>query len=1052
MLKKCLIKILTVLCCFAMAFSSVCIPASATVDQSEIKVTEAAERPFPDDVRVTWYRLNDLTSVEKKSDKLILRFNVNSNAYSMYLTFPEIGGFRLYSDDYSGFFEPEKLNKLTYSEAKTGTVISAGGNTKVKLRKTDGNWSLDIYNKTKLISRVSGKQLSVGFDKDGNLAKTRIENTIGSSETLTGLGQRLDQQVRNGTKSLLWNLDVYQHVHGTEVDYETDLSYTNVPILHSTNGYTLFFNSSYAIEADIGKADSEKYTLENYGNTMDFYFWTGKAEERFEGYLSLTGYNILPPKWAFSYWAGNSAKYWARANGGDYINELKNMMSAYDDMGTPINVMFVEGVIYKDPKVHSLLKKTDTKVIAWHDSGWGSSAVTSAFPGLSALETPIVKRLYNKVLGADTEHYIDFTDSRSLELIDYMQSKYLEYGTQGAMIDFADAVSVDTVFSNGKTGAEMHNLYSWYYQKTFKELYEKYWGDDYVLFSRAGYAGTQSFMTKFLGDEGETFYGLQKSLTAGLNLSLSGFSIWGSDMGGHGQGKSPSEDTYRRWMQWSAFNPLFRSHGDETRVASDFSEPAAKSFKKYYWLRENLVNAIYSSAIEGSRSASVMATPLSLAFPEQSKLAKSEGEYMFCDDILVAPITTENAISNTVLLPEDNWTDFWTGANIKGGSEIKTRASEDTISLYLKAGSVIPVELSQDLALCENMQEGRVDGLLISPATGHRDITFNKDEKTVIKYSSDRPSTGVTKITNTSGTSVRAVVAKGISASSIKVDGKALNELDEVFADGNEGYTVDHVGNTTTVWLPESWETLEITNGGGISRNLALNKDVSSVGSTKTNSIANITDENPENSWLMLKGKSDFELDLGEVKEISEIQLTWGINYANSYTVEVSEDGSDYTVAAQVTDGLGDEEVIKLDKVYKAQYIRFSDFNSAQSTFPTVADLRVYGTEMDYVGICDITGNISVSKTTEEDAFSDFEDGTYYAPDEEYYDTDKDSDEGDAEESSWLKKIVRRKLISSGLAWWIILIIIIAAVAVIAAGIVIFIIIRRKKKNAKIQQ
>ena len=36
--------------------------------------------------------------------------------------------------------------------------------------------------------------------------------------------------------------------------------------------------------------------------------------------------------------------------------------------------------------------------------------------------------------------------------------------------------------------------------------------------------------------------------------------------------------------------------------------------------------------------------------------------------------------------------------------------------------------------------------------------------------------------------------------------------------------------------------------------------------------------------------------------------------------------------------------------------------------------VRIYGTDMDYVGLCDITGNISVDKTSEEDNFTDFED------------------------------------------------------------------------------
>lgn len=1038
---KYFIRILTVICCFAIAFSTMSGSVSAYVDSSEHNIEEDTKsKPLPEDVRVTWYRLKNLINVEQGTDKLTMQFKVNSETYKLYLTFPKEGGFRLYSDD-SGYWESESVKNLKYSYSGNDLICSAGDKTKVKLRQNDNNWALDIYNEDKVVFRVSGKQLSVGYDKDNKFCKTRFEGTIGSKEILTGLGQRFDQQVRNGTKALLWNIDAGGHVF-SQTEWETDMTYTNIPLLHSTNGYSVFFNSSYAIEADIGKADRKKYSLENYGKTMDFYFWTGKADDRLDSYMQLTGYNILPPKWAFSYWAGNSAIYFQNANGGDYINELQNMMDGYAEIGTPIKTMFVEGVIYKDNAVHSLLKKTDTKVIAWHDSAYylWSTTLTDAFPGLSKAETPIVKRLYNKSMIYDLSSYIDFTDSRSSILIDYMYSKYLKYGTKGAMIDFADGIGVDTVFSNGKTGDEMHNLYAYYYQKAFKELYEKYHGDDYILFGRAGYPGSQSLMAKFLGDCDTSMWGLNKALTAGLNLSSSGFSIWGSDMGGLGRGGQPNEDTYRRWVQWSAFNPLFRSHGSTTRVPWDYSESATKEFQKYYWLRENLVDAIYGGAIEGTKTSYLMAKPLNLAFPEQSDLAKSEGIYMFCDDILVAPVTEEYGISKTFTLPNDNWTNFWTGQNVKGGTEITVRASEGTIPIYLKAGSVIPVQVSNDLILGDNMEDGRVDGLLISPATKTREISFNKDIETVVKYKSERSKVGTTKISDVSGTNTRAVVAKGISASSVIVDGVKLSQYEEVFADGEVGYSVDHVNNTTTIWMPEKWDTLEITNGGGISRNLALNCDIVSAGDSSGNKVSNINDKDYTNIWTLPATNPEFEVVLDEVREISELQLTWGFNYSNAYTVEVSLDGYNYTKVADVTAGLGDEEVIKLDKTYEAQYIRFSGFQKAQKASSQLTDVRIYGTDMDYVGICDITGNISVDKKTEEESFTELEDNI----------NDEFEEADDKTGSSKRKKVIRRKFIPAGLDWWIILIIVIASVVVIGgAGITIFIIIRKKKANGK---
>lgn len=148
--------------------------------------------------------------------------------------------------------------------------------------------------------------------------------SIGENELFYGLGQRFDSVVRNGTEAMLWNIDADFMLH-YEIPKTVDYSYTNIPLLHSLRGYTVFFNTSYAVRADIGKRSKHKYSLESFGNTLDFYYWFGKPDETLDSYLKLTGYNHLPPEWAFSYWAGNSAEYWKYTCGGDYLRSLKEM-------------------------------------------------------------------------------------------------------------------------------------------------------------------------------------------------------------------------------------------------------------------------------------------------------------------------------------------------------------------------------------------------------------------------------------------------------------------------------------------------------------------------------------------------------------------------------------------------------------------------------------------------------------------------------------------------------------------------------------------------------
>src|SRR5204863_313080 len=50
-------------------------------------------------------------------------------------------------------------------------------------------------------------------------------------------------------------------------------------------------------------------------------------------------------------------------------------------------------------------------------------------------------------------------------------------------------------------------------------------------------------------------------VSVGLNTSLSGVPFWGTDTGGFVTTKELTGELYVRWFQFSAFCPLFRSHG-----------------------------------------------------------------------------------------------------------------------------------------------------------------------------------------------------------------------------------------------------------------------------------------------------------------------------------------------------------------------------------------------------------------------------------------------------------------------------------------------------------
>ncbi len=146
------------------------------------------------------------------------------------------------------------------------------------------------------------------------------------------------------------------------------------------------------------------------------------------------------------------------------------------------------------------------------------------------------------------------------------------------------------------------------------------------------------------------------------------------------------EELYIRWLQFATFVPLTtpfsQPENKSGNIAFNISERADTIFQKFSHLKMKLFPYIYSyahkSRIEG----------INTIRPIKDDLYT----YRFGENILVAPIYEEGAISRVVNFPkEDNWINFWTGEEFKGGTNDTIQASISQIPLFVKKGAIIPM-------------------------------------------------------------------------------------------------------------------------------------------------------------------------------------------------------------------------------------------------------------------------------------------------------------------------------------------------------------------------
>ena len=229
------------------------------------------------------------------------------------------------------------------------------------------------------------------------------------------------------------------------------------------------------------------------------------------------------------------------------------------------------------------------------------------------------------------------------------------------------------------------------------------------LLTRSGFSGLQKYgAATWSGDIGTCWEDFKAQISAGLNHSVSGNPYWTMDVGGfcvqrrfeRAKEGSKDMDEWRelnaRWTQFGAFVPLFRTHGQypfrEVYNIAPQSHPAYKTIVYYTKLRYRLMPYIYAMAGWSHFDDYTIMRPMVMDFSNDVNVNDLGDQYMFGPSMLVAPVYQYGERSREVYFPKNTgWYDFYNGKYVEGGQTVTANAPYETMPLYVKAGSIIPV-------------------------------------------------------------------------------------------------------------------------------------------------------------------------------------------------------------------------------------------------------------------------------------------------------------------------------------------------------------------------
>jgi len=100
---------------------------------------------------------------------------------------------------------------------------------------------------------------------------------------------------------------------------------------------------------------------------------------------------------------------------------------------------------------------------------------------------------------------------------------------------------------------------------------------------------------------------------------------------------------------------------------------------------------VYSAVHECTTTGMPIMRALWLHFPDDPKAVECSGQFLWGRNILVAPVIEKGATARRVYLPRGAWYDFWTHERVEGGREISRPVDLETIPLYVREGSILPL-------------------------------------------------------------------------------------------------------------------------------------------------------------------------------------------------------------------------------------------------------------------------------------------------------------------------------------------------------------------------
>ncbi|WP_254565446.1 glycoside hydrolase family 31 protein [Oscillatoria sp. HE19RPO] len=546
------------------------------------------------------------------------------------------------------------------------------------------------------------------------------EALLRSPEQIYGLGERaapFNLRASDNPKYRMWHYDA-----GGKYGPGSDPLYLCIPVymgLHDNGSYLVFYENSFSATFTLGDSAVAAFS----GGALRYYFIGAEPAKAITLYTELTGRPPLPPRWAFGYHQSR----W----GYETEAAVRETAQGFQEHNLPLSAIHLDidckdnfRSFTIDPDRFPKLREFNQEM-----AEQGVNMVAIVNPGVKRdrrsqlYREGVSQDIFCKLPNGNIVHapvwpgmsaFPDFTHPLARHWWSRQYEYLLDMGIAGFWHDMNDpgvfALWGDATlpkatqhFMEGRGGIhlEAHNLYGFQQARAGYEALREYQPSRRpFIVSRSGWAGLQRYAWTWTGDVETSWGGLGQTLPTVLGMGLSGIPYTGPDIGGF-KG-NPSAELYLRWFQLSTFLPFCRTHSANNvkpRTPWSYGIRVLDCVRSLLQLRYQLIPYFYTLAWEATQKGYPPVRPVFWSEPENPDLWGVDDAFFLGDALLVYPIVKDKARSRSALFPRGQWYKFTDDTMLEGSQRLTLEVPLEEIPLFVKAGTVLPMEQGGHLTL-----------------------------------------------------------------------------------------------------------------------------------------------------------------------------------------------------------------------------------------------------------------------------------------------------------------------------------------------------------------